>query len=141
MTRIPKLLKIWLVSVIGVEILIWAFAFAAMRFDRRVELAKHWEVAVGTIVAVNPQQHLSITADYFVGGRRIQNTFQGSGKTVGDTIAIYYCPEDPNNADTENPASGLHRETWLLLLGGVLLGTVGALTIQISRGAGRALMV
>ena len=56
-------------------------------------------MTTGTVVTVDRQNHLSISVRYSVEGRFIEQTYEGSEKSVGEAVYVYYSPKDATVSD------------------------------------------
>ena len=114
---------IWIGCVLTLEAFLFGLAFGLAGEGRRVMLSKEWRVTTGRVMTVDRSNHNSVTVRYNVDGRRIEQTFAGSEKGVGDIVDVYYSPTDANLADIRNPTVSVRHDLRLLFLAGLVLGT------------------
>jgi hypothetical protein len=129
MRQALKCFLIWAGCVITLEVFCFG-AFGLGGVAHRISLSRSWRVSTGTIVAVDRNNHNSITVLYPVEGRPIERTFTRSERDVGENVTVYYSPIDPTNADIENPAVSLRNDLRFLFLAGLGLGTFASIFIN-----------
>lgn len=139
MWQAVKPLGIWVGSVFVLELFFFCVTFGLTDAGTRVRLSRSWRVTTGTVVAVNKANHNSITVRYTVNNRQIQQAFNGSEKSLGDIVEVYYSPSDWHIADIENPTLSVENDLRFLLLSGLVLGTLASVLINF-RAVGRALV-
>lgn len=116
-------LAIWIGCVLTLEAFLFGLAFGLAGEGRRVMLSKEWRITTGRVMTVDRSNHNSVTVRYNVDGRRVEQTFTGSEKGVGDIVDVYYSPTDVNLADIKKPTVSVRHDLRLLFLAGLVLGT------------------
>lgn len=125
MRKALRALSIWLACVGILYASTWLFPGTR----RLVSLSRSWTITRGTVVGVDREQHLSITVEYSARARRFNEVFQGAYKNLGDSVDVYYSPQDPGNAALEDPNDLLRSEVRTWTLGSFVLGTFAAIFV------------
>jgi hypothetical protein len=85
------------------------------------------ESTTGSVVTIDGTKHGLTTIRYRVHGIEYQRTFGAFGRSVGDKVSVFYSPDDPMRAITEDPSTGLWRVVSSSVLGSIWL--VGGWTV------------
>jgi len=123
MQRSLKFLGVWISCVLALEMFIFGSAFVLGDFAHRIALSKSWTTTTGRVVAVDRDNHNSVTVRYSVEGRVIDQTFQGSKKEIGQPVNVYYSRHDATLADIRNPSVSVPNDVRFLSLLGLVFGT------------------
>jgi hypothetical protein len=125
-----KFLLIWFSS----AILLGALAFMLDSGADMVRLRMHSASTAGEVLAIDRSNHKATIIGYWALGVRYQRTFpQRSGFRVGSRVSVFYDPEDPRRATTENPVDGLWPLVIRSFLGGAFLSIWVALAARFPR--------
>jgi len=107
------------------------FFISAQRSDARENsLTRSAAVTTGMVTYRDPQPRTTVSYEFVVGGRQ----FRGKGSAskamnVGDTLPVFYLPDDPDNNSIRRP-SGSHSS---LLVGGWITICVAMFGIHFRR--------
>lgn len=85
------------------------------------------ESTTGNVVTIDGTKHGLTTIRYRVRGIGYERTFGAFGCSVGDKVSVFYSPNDPMRAITEDPSTGLWRVVSFSVLGSIWL--VGGWTV------------
>ncbi len=99
-------------------------------------LWREWELSrasmrvSGTVLTVDPGDHLRTTIRYEVNGKDYTGSTWGGGLAPGDRVDVYYLPEDPSVSIDRMPSTAFTRD----LFGAVVLClSVAALVALVTR--------
>jgi len=113
----------WIGCVLGLELVVFAFAFGQMDEYNSIVLARSWRLAKGVVSSIDRGNHDAISVRYISDGREFEQTFTTSERNAGDVLDVYYSPNNPRIAKLEEPEQALRKEISLLAAAGLMCGT------------------
>lgn len=138
-----RVLGLWCVGAVTITAVILSLIASqgALPFYR---LSRHGVVTQGTVTGFEPENHRTVHYTYEVDGRFYSAAQQGgAGRgnrdfeylTVGDSVQVYYLPEDPGLRCLGNPRAGLANELIPLALA-IVLGPLFIIIVNVYKYPG-----
>ncbi len=83
--------------------------------------------ATGRVLTIDRGNHMATTIRYRASGLDYEHTFTPCASHVGEQVTVFYDPENPMRATTEDPSDGLWHVLSRSVLGSIWL--VGGWTV------------